>query len=246
MGFIHRDLKPENIVLDFRGYAKITDFGISRPIGPDNSADSSGTPGYISPEVLQLQNHGPSVDFFALGVICYEMLLGYRPYSGKTRTEFKSDVMSFQAEVDKKDLLYSEMSEEGVSFINLLLLKKPKQRLGYSGGVKELKTHPWMKNFPWEDLQNLAVRSPFKPKFIEKDISYGEKTDQDKDLISNHVWPGVSEQQDPFIGFYYHPVLFSGTNNSSLLKEDLRKNKKKDPEILKLPAIKSRSHKIIN
>lgn len=73
---IHRDLKPENLVLDSHGYAYLTDLGIARKLRPDNASDTSGTPGYMAPEVMCRQNHGISVDYFALGVISYECMMG--------------------------------------------------------------------------------------------------------------------------------------------------------------------------
>lgn len=82
---IHRDIKPENLVLDSRGYIRITDLGIARTYRPNNSSDTSGTPGYMSPEVICRQNHSFVSDFFALGVIAYELMTGKRPYNGRTR-----------------------------------------------------------------------------------------------------------------------------------------------------------------
>lgn len=79
-GVIHRDIKPENLLLDENGYVRITDLGISREWTPDNSNDTSGTPGYMAPEVMIRQNHGIQVDYFALGVIAYEFMFGRRPY----------------------------------------------------------------------------------------------------------------------------------------------------------------------
>lgn len=73
---IHRDIKPENLVLDTDGYLKITDLGVARVQKPDNSADTSGTPGYMAPEVLCRQTHGIAVDYFAVGVIAYEFMMG--------------------------------------------------------------------------------------------------------------------------------------------------------------------------
>jgi serine/threonine protein kinase len=73
---IHRDIKPENLVFEENGYLRITDFGIARKWSPDNSKETSGTPGYMAPEVMCRQNHGMEVDYFALGVICYESMLG--------------------------------------------------------------------------------------------------------------------------------------------------------------------------
>ena len=63
---IHRDIKPENFVLDDKGYVRITDFGIAKENMPDNSSETSGTPGYMSPEVMRGKNHSFPVDFFAI------------------------------------------------------------------------------------------------------------------------------------------------------------------------------------
>ena len=73
---IHRDIKPENLVLDKKGYVKITDLGIARTLRTENSNDTSGTPGYMAPEVMCRMNHSFGADFFALGVIVYEFMLG--------------------------------------------------------------------------------------------------------------------------------------------------------------------------
>jgi len=82
---IHRDIKPENLVLDEQGYIKITDFGISRTFKKDNQNDTSGTPGYMAPEVMCRLPHSYEVDYYALGVLAYEFMLGKRPYVGRSR-----------------------------------------------------------------------------------------------------------------------------------------------------------------
>ncbi len=73
---IHRDVKPENLVFDKNGYLYLTDFGISRFMTAKNSNDTSGTPGYLAPEVFMKQPHDQLVDFYALGIILYELVMG--------------------------------------------------------------------------------------------------------------------------------------------------------------------------
>ena len=73
---LHRDIKPENLVLDERGYVRITDFGIAKLYHKDNANETSGTPGYMSPEVMYSQTHTIACDYFALGVIAYEFMNG--------------------------------------------------------------------------------------------------------------------------------------------------------------------------
>lgn len=73
---LHRDIKPENLVLDERGYVRLTDFGIAKIYQKENSSETSGTPGYMAPEVMCAKNHTIAVDYFALGVMTYEFMNG--------------------------------------------------------------------------------------------------------------------------------------------------------------------------
>ena len=93
---IHRDIKPENLVFDEHGYLKLTDFGIAREwiADVDNSNETSGTPGYMAPEVMCKRNHGIAADYFAIGVIAWECMFGRRPYLGKTRREIREHIVS--------------------------------------------------------------------------------------------------------------------------------------------------------
>ena len=75
-GILHRDIKPENILFDSHGYLKLTDFGIARFWTQNNANETSGTPGYMAPEVMCHQNHGIAVDYYAVGIIAYECMLG--------------------------------------------------------------------------------------------------------------------------------------------------------------------------
>jgi serine/threonine protein kinase len=95
-GVVHRDVKPENLVFDNTGYLRLTDFGVACKISADNSSETSGTPGYMSPEVMCRKDHGAPADFFAVGVIGYECMLGQRPYQGKSRREIREQILAFQ------------------------------------------------------------------------------------------------------------------------------------------------------
>lgn len=96
MGLIHKDLKPDNLLFDTKGYLHLTDFGNAKFVMEDNSEDTSGTPGYIAPEII---NHGTqtyAVDMYALGVIAFELITGKLPYSGKSRQEIRDKVLETQ------------------------------------------------------------------------------------------------------------------------------------------------------
>ena len=92
---IHRDVKPENLVFDNDGYLRLTDFGVARRLTTDNSNETSGTPGYMAPEVLSRVNHRFEADYFAIGVIGYECMNGRRPYVGATRREIREQILNF-------------------------------------------------------------------------------------------------------------------------------------------------------
>ena len=121
---LHRDIKPENLVFDDMGYLRLTDLGIARILNPENAKDTSGTPGYMAPEVMCRQNHGVAVDYFAMGVIAYECMYGKRPFQGKDRKAIRDDILSKQVQIKAKDL-QPGWSRESMDFINKLIQRKP-------------------------------------------------------------------------------------------------------------------------
>lgn len=114
---IHRDIKPENLVIDQQGFLRITDLGIARILRPDNNSDTSGTPGYMAPEVMFRQNHGTGVDFFAVGVIAYEFMIGKRPYLGRSRKEIRDAIVTKQVQIKKNEIPLG-WTLEATDFIN--------------------------------------------------------------------------------------------------------------------------------
>ena len=158
---IHRDIKPENLVLDSKGNVHLTDFGVAKIQRMNNAKDTSGTPGYMSPEVMCGLDHTKAVDFFALGVIGYEFMKGVRPYLGN-RKEIKDKIMAKQVIV-KFNEKPKGWSNQAVDCINKLLMRKPCKRLGYNG-AREVKRHPWFQDFNWKDLYIGKLKAPFIPK----------------------------------------------------------------------------------
>lgn len=103
-GVIHRDIKPENLGFDEKGYVRLVNFGIARILSPDNFRDSSGTPGYMAPEVMKRQNHGWAVDYYALGIVAYECMLGCKPYKARNRNEIKEKIISREIQLQRYDV----------------------------------------------------------------------------------------------------------------------------------------------
>ena len=178
---IHRDIKPENLVLDEKGYLRITDFGIAKLYQKDNANETSGTPGYMSPEVILGKNHNCAVDYFALGVITYEFMMGCRPYNGKNRREIREKIIAKQVKVNKNDIPFG-WSMEAAHFINGLLQRKPANRLGLRGAL-EVKENAWLKYYQWKDLYEKKLEAPFIPQqgdnFDQKYCGNDNKIDQE-------------------------------------------------------------------
>ena len=159
---IHRDLKPENLVFGSNGYLHLTDFGIALEYhrGDKGVRSASGTPGYMAPEAITNKRQEFSVDYFALGVIVYELMMDERRYLGKNRKEIKEQMFNIEIKLDKDDLPEEWKDENIIDFINKLLERKKKNRLGYNTDI-EVKEHPWFKDIPWEQIENMTYDSPF-------------------------------------------------------------------------------------
>lgn len=160
-GIIHRDVKPENIVFDKRGYLRLTDLGVARIWKPQNSMDTSGTPGYMAPQVLCRCNHGVAADYFALGVIVFECIFGFRPYTGQSRQQIRDKVLAKQAQIRKRDKP-SQWSHQAMDFVNQLIQRKPFNRLG-NNGPQQVMSHPWFADIDWNRLRRKLIQPPFIP-----------------------------------------------------------------------------------
>ena len=220
---IHRDIKPENLVLDDKGYVRITDFGIAKENCPDNSSETSGTPGYMSPEVMRGKNHSFPVDFFAIGVIGYEFMNGVRPYVGANKREIKDQILSRQVMIKHEDIRPG-WSTESADFINKLLKRKPEQRLGCENGVRDLMEHSWLKYYPWKELRDKSLPSPYIPEKKDNfDRGYCEYVDKIGETTKMRYREILFEKsyKTAFSRFFYN-------------KEELiNKSKKINKEILK-------------
>ena len=197
---IHRDIKPENLVLDSRGYVRLTDFGVAKINEPDNSSETSGTPGYMAPEVILIQNHSYPADFFALGVIGYEFMMGYRPYLGRSRKEIKDLIISKQAKIRREELP-DGWGMIAADFINGLLQRKPYKRLGYQN-ISQIKEHSWMKDIDWDLLNLKQIEAPFLP--------YSAKENFDKEYCEGEEKIGeeTMERYDQYIQSEFFEGLF--------------------------------------
>ena len=196
---IHKDIKPENLVYDSKGYIHITDFGISKIYHQDNGKENSGTPGYMAPEVLFNKDHNYCVDFFSLGVCLYELLMGKRPYHGHNKKELRKDMVSRQARIKEDNIpdgfVKSETFPDCANFINLLLERKKEKRLGFDG-FEEIKNHPWLIDFDWEELINKKMQPFFIPpigdnnydkKYCNEPEKIGDETQNEYESIKNKV-----------------------------------------------------------
>ena len=176
---IHRDLKPENLVFGADGYLHLTDFGIAMEYQKEGVISASGTPGYMAPEAIINKPHDFCVDYFALGVIVYELMLGERPYQGKNRKEIKEQMFSLEIKLDDDDMPEDWEDNNILDFINNLLKRKKAKRLG-SKGCNEIKNHPYFKDIQWEQIENCTLNSPFVFDSEDNfDDSYAQKVDND-------------------------------------------------------------------
>ena len=203
---IHRDIKPENLVLDDKGYVRVTDFGIAKYNTADNSSETSGTPGYMSPEVMNAENHSFTADFFAIGVIGYEFLMGFRPYNGKNRKEIKEKIFGEKVEITLNQKKKG-WSDDVIDFINKLLERNKDLRLGANKGFQELKEHQWLKYYPWHELEQKILPAPFVPEEIDNfDKSYcesEEKITQETKLRYKKIYSS-NTYKIAFVDFYFN------------------------------------------
>jgi len=158
-GVIYRDLKPENIMLDFEGFVKLVDFGSCSK--KTRTYTFIGTPEYLAPEVVLGNSYGKAVDWWAMGVIMYEMICGPLPFG-----ENSTDPMETFREVLEKPLdVPTKVSAEARDILEGFLERQPEQRLGSSSfhSKNEVRVHPFFDGLQWDAILERSTLPPFRP-----------------------------------------------------------------------------------
>ncbi|MCO5597937.1 hypothetical protein L7F22_052023 [Adiantum nelumboides] len=159
-GIIYRDLKLDNILLTLDGHVKVADYGLCKEDMWFGNTTSTfcGTPEFMAPEILLEQRYGRAVDWWAFGILIYEMLLGQAPFRGDDEDEI------FDAILEDEPLYPIHMPPDSVSILHKLLTRDPARRLG-SGqtDAEEIKAHPFFRDVNWDDMFHKRVPPPFLP-----------------------------------------------------------------------------------
>ncbi|XP_022090552.1 protein kinase C epsilon type-like isoform X1 [Acanthaster planci] len=204
-GVIYRDLKLDNILLDNDGHCKLADFGMCKEgiMNGRTTATFCGTPDYIAPEILHELDYGPSVDWWALGVLMYEMMAGQPPFEADNEDDLFDCILH-------EDVLYPVwLSKEATSILKAFMEKNPAKRLGCvesQGGENAIRQHPFFSDISWERLEQLKVEPPFKPKIkTKKDVNNFDSdfTREEPKLTPIQANIIKSINQNEFTGFTY-------------------------------------------
>jgi len=187
---IHRDLKPENILMVNNGYSKLTDFGFAKIIEPGaRTYTLCGTPEYIAPEVLLNKGHGKPVDWWTLGILTYEMIVGQPPFCDEEPMGIYQKILAGKVYFPK----YFDTNAKGL--VKKLLTADLSKRYGnLKDGSNDILKHKWFDSVNYAQLEAQSIPAPYKPQM---------KNDQDmsnyEDIPDSVSLPAVvPAAQDPF------------------------------------------------
>jgi len=153
----HRDLKPENLLFDRDGYLKLVDFGFAKVI-KDRTWTLCGTPEYLAPEIISNKGHNVGADWWTLGILIYEMLVGQPPFVADNQIDTYHKIMRGKYKIPQN------FPKAAKDMISKLLCHNPAARLGtWKGGAKDVINHEFFTPINWQELESRKVAVPYVP-----------------------------------------------------------------------------------
>uniref|UniRef100_A0A8K9X6X5 protein kinase C n=1 Tax=Oncorhynchus mykiss TaxID=8022 RepID=A0A8K9X6X5_ONCMY len=201
---VYRDLKLDNLLLDTEGYVKIADFGLCKEgMGyQDRTSTFCGTPEFLAPEVLTETSYTRAVDWWGLGVLIFEMLVGESPFPGDDEEEVFDSIVNDEVRYPRF------LSTEAISIMRRLLRRNPERRLGAGEkDAEEVKKHPFFRSVDWDGLLAKKVRPEFIPTIKgREDVSnFDDEFTSEVPILTPPREPRVltAEDQEMFADFDY-------------------------------------------
>ncbi len=188
---VYRDLKPENIFLDAEGHVKIGDFGLCRlDLGRQERARTfCGSIEYMPPEMINKEGHSYTMDYYCLGALLYEMVVGIPPFYSKNQAEMKHAILNEELSIPDNLGLSSEVRD----LMERLLKKEPNYRLGAMAGTKEILAHPWVRVLKAADVLAKKHPPPLKPTLTGLNIEVSDIGDDEPEFTAKLL----RHQHDP-------------------------------------------------
>ncbi|PGH12314.1 AGC/PKA protein kinase [Helicocarpus griseus UAMH5409] len=195
-GVAYRDLKPENILLDADGHLKLVDFGFAKQLWSRETYTLCGTPEYLAPEVIRNSGHGLAVDWWALGVLIYEFIVGQPPF-------WDPNPMRIYEQIVEGRLRFpSDMPPDARDIVTQLCKTNPSERLGYiKGGSARVKEHPFFEGINWDDVYHRRMRGPIVPR-VDNPADSGNFEEYPDPPDPSHLTPYTKEMRDKYDDFF--------------------------------------------